>query len=257
MNSVATKSSWDTELYEAKHNFVWKFGAGVVELLDPKSGERILDLGCGTGQLTAKIAESGAQVTGLDASPEMIGQARQNFPDLTFVLGNGTEMPFRSEFDAVFSNAALHWMTDAEGVAGRIALALRPGGRLVVEFGGKGNIAHILNAIHTVLPHFNDGAAIPASRTYFPSIAEYGSLLEAAGLEVRTAWLFDRRTPLEGANGMENWIRQFKWYYFESLPRDRREQALTATIEVLRPHLWDGDHWVADYRRLRIVAVKC
>jgi trans-aconitate methyltransferase len=234
---VATKSSWDTELYEAKHSFVWKFGAGVVELLDPKPGERILDLGCGTGQLTAEIAESGAHVTGLDASPEMIGQARQNFPGLTFVLGNAADLPFRSEFDAVFSNAALHWMIDAKRVAERVALALRHGGRMVAEFGGKGNIAHILNAIHTVLPRFNDGAAIPTSRTYFPSIAEYGSLLEAAGLELRTAYLFDRRTPLDGANGMENWIRQFKWYYFESLPRDRREQALAATIEVLRPHL--------------------
>ena len=254
---MPTKSSWDAELYEAKHNFVWKFGAGVVELLDPKPGERILDLGCGTGQLTAKIAESGAQLVGLDASPEMIGQARQNFPGLTFVLGNGTDMPFRSEFDAVFSNAALHWMTEAKRVVERIALALRPGGRLAAEFGGKGNIAHILNAIYTVLPRFNDGAAIPASRTYFPSIAEYGSLLEAGGLELRTAYLFDRRTPLDGPSGIENWIRQFKWYYFEALPRDKREQALTATIELLRPHLWDGDHWSADYRRLRIVAVKC
>lgn len=254
---MAAKSSWDTELYEAKHNFVWKFGAGVVELLDPKPGERILDLGCGTGQLTAKIAESSAQVTGLDASPDMIGQARQNFPALTFVLGNAADLPFRSEFDAVFSNAALHWMTDARRIAERIALALRPAGRLVAEFGGKGNIAHILHAIDTVLPRFNGGAEIPASRTYFPSIAEYGSLLEAAGLELRTAYLFDRRTPLDGDNGMENWIRQFKWYYFESLPRDSREQALAATIEALRPHLWDGDHWAADYRRLRIVAVKC
>jgi len=254
---VAVKSSWDTELYEAKHNFVWKFGAGVVELLDPKPDERILDLGCGTGQLTAKIAESRAQVVGLDASPEMIGQARQNFPGLTFVLGNGTEMPFRSEFDAVFSNAALHWMTEAKRVAERIALALRPGGRLVAEFGGKGNIAHILDAIHTVLPRFIETAEIPASRTYFPSIAEYGSLLEAAGLELRTAYLFDRRTPLDGEKGIENWIRQFKWYYFEALPRDRREQALAAAIEELHPHLWDGNHWSADYRRLRIVAVKC
>jgi trans-aconitate methyltransferase len=253
---VATKSSWDPELYEAKHNFVWKFGAGVLELLDPKPGERILDLGCGTGQLTAKIAESGARVVGLDSSPEMIGQARQNFPGLSFMLQNAAEMPFEGEFDAVFSNAALHWMTDARRVAESMAAALRQGGRLVAEFGGKGNIAHILNAIHAVVARFADGAIAP-SRTYFPSIAEYGSILEAAGLELRTAFLFDRSTPLEGENGMETWIRQFKWYYFESLPRESQKQALAETVEALRPHLWNGSHWSADYRRLRIVAVKC
>jgi trans-aconitate methyltransferase len=254
---VATKNSWDTELYEAKHNFVWKFGAGVVDLLDPKPGERILDLGCGTGQLTAKIAEAGAEVMGLDASPEMIGQARQNFPGISFVLEDAARMSFHSEFDAVFSNAALHWMTEARQVAERVGVTLRPGGRFVAEFGGKGNIAHILEAIDTVLPRFYDPAPTPPTRTYFPSIAEYGTLLEAAGLELRTALLFDRRTPLEGENGMEDWIRQFKWYYFEPLPQQRREQALSATVEALRPHLWDGDHWCADYRRLRIVAVKC
>lgn len=255
---MATKSSWDSELYEAKHNFVWKLGAGVIDLLEPKPGERILDLGCGTGHLTAKIAESGAKAIGIDASAEMIGQARQNFPALTFVLENAAEMPFASEFDAVFSNAALHWMLDAQRVAGRISSALRTGGRLVAECGGKGNIAHISNAIESVLPRFYGGAPLPASRTWFPSIAEYSSMLEAAGLEVRTAFLFDRPTPLDdGASGMENWIRQFKWYYFEPLPREVRQEALEATLEVLRPLLWNGNQWSADYRRLRIVAVKC
>jgi trans-aconitate methyltransferase len=254
---VANKTSWDTELYEAKHDFVWKFGAGVIELLDPRAGERILDLGCGTGHLTAKIAESGAEVVGLDASPEMIGQARQNFPALSFVVGDAAEMKFHSEFDAVFSNAALHWKTQAQRVVERIARALRPGGRLVAELGGKGNIAHILSAVRAVLPQFADGGEIPASRTYFPSIAEYGALLEAAGLELRTAFLFDRPTTLEGKDGMENWLRQFTWYYFESLPRDRRDQAIAATVEALRPQLYNGDQWSADYRRLRIVAVRC
>lgn len=254
---MANRTSWDTELYEAKHDFVWKFGAGVVELLDPKPGERILDLGCGTGHLTAKLAHSGAEVVGLDASLEMIGQARQNFPALSFIAGDAAEMTFQSEFDAVFSNAALHWMTAAQRVIERIAQALRPGGRLVAELGGKGNIAHILNAVLRVLPRFNDGAEIPASRTYFPSIPEYGALLEAAGLELRTAFLFDRPTPLDGEDGMDNWLRQFTAYYFETVPRARRDEAIAATIEALRPQLWKNGQWSADYRRLRIVAVKC
>lgn len=251
---VSTKTSWDAELYEAKHNFVWKFGTGVVDLLDPKPGEKILDLGCGTGQLTQKIAERGAEVVGFDSSPEMIGQARQNFPKIRFLLGNGAHMSFSGEFDAVFSNAALHWMTDADSVIRGIAAALRPGGRLAAEFGGKGNIAHILTAIETVLVRYYSGA-IPAGRTYFPSIPEYGGLLEAHGLELQFGQLFDRPTPL-GPDGMEDWIRQFKWYYFEGLLREQRTKALAEVIEELRPKLWDGAQWTVDYRRLRIVAVK-
>jgi trans-aconitate methyltransferase len=228
----------------------------VVGLLDPQPGEKILDLGCGTGHLTNEIAKRTSGVVGLDSSPEMIGQARQNFPAVRFVLGSGTALNYREEFDAVFSNAALHWMTEAEAVARGIAAALRPGGRLVAEFGGKGNIATILGAIHSVLPRYY-GDNVPATRSYFPSIAEYGSLLEAQGIEIRFAQLFDRPTPLEGETGMVDWLHQFKWYYFQSLPREQRDKALAEVIDQLRPKLWDGTRWVADYRRLRIVAVKC
>jgi trans-aconitate methyltransferase len=247
---------WDAELYEAKHNFVWKLGSAVIDLLDPKPGERILDLGCGTGQLTQALADRGAEVVGLDSSPDMIGQARQNFPAIPFVLSNATEMTFDREFDAVFSNAALHWMPDAERVADRIAKALKPGGRFAAEFGGKGNIAHIMRAIHEVLHAFYDGN-VPQTRTYYPSVAEYSTLVERHGMEVQLAQLFNRPTPLEGENGIENWIRQFKWYYFEPLAPERREKALAAVVEALRPNLWDGTQWSADYRRLRILAVRC
>ena len=114
---MAAKTTWDTELYESHHGFVWQYGEGLLDLLAPKPGERILDLGCGTGQLTAKIADAGASVLGLDASPDMIGQARQNYPRLQFKLEDATAMQFDSDFDAVFSNAALHWMLDAATVA--------------------------------------------------------------------------------------------------------------------------------------------
>jgi trans-aconitate methyltransferase len=246
---------WDTELYEARHNFVWKFGEGVIDLLDPKPGERILDVGCGTGHLTQALAERGAEVVGFDSSPEMIGQARQNFPGLRFVLGDAAEMSFSSEFDAVFSNAALHWMKKAQPVAKGMAEALKAGGRMAVELGGKGNIARIENALDSVLIRYY-GTAMPESRTYFPSISEYSAVLENCGLEVRFAHLFDRPTPLSGESGMEDWIRQFKWYYFEPLPSERRERALFEVIEELRPTLKRDGGWVADYRRLRIFAVK-
>jgi trans-aconitate methyltransferase len=252
---VSAKTTWDAELYEARHNFVWKLGAGVIDLLDPKSGDRILDLGCGTGQLTNAIAERGATVIGLDASPEMIGQARQNFPTIQFVLGNASEMKFQEEFDGVFSNAALHWMLQAEQVVKGITAALKTGGRFAAEFGGHGNIARISSAIYDVLPAYYEGD-FPPTRTYFPSIAEYGTLLERNGLEPQFMQLFDRPTPLEGEKGMENWIRQFMWYYFEPLRREKREKALAEVVAALRPVLWQDGQWRADYRRLRVFAVR-
>jgi trans-aconitate methyltransferase len=251
---MPAKTTWDTELYESRHSFVWQYGEGLLDLLAPKPGERILDLGCGTGQLTAKIADAGASVLGLDASPDMIGQARQNYPRLQFKLEDATSMQFQSEFDAVFSNAALHWMLDAAAVAKNIARALKPGGRFVAELGGKGNIGQIVSAIEMTL-ELHTGS-VPPGRTYFPSIPEYTALLEAEGLEVQLAHLYDRPTPLEAESGMEHWIRQFKWYYFENLPAAQRTAILAEVVAALRPKLFRDGVWFADYRRLRVVAVK-
>lgn len=249
------KLAWDPELYEARHGFVWEFGASVVDLLDPKPGEHILDLGCGPGQLTNAIAARGAEVVGVDSSPAMIGQARQNFPELSFVLEDAADLEFEEPFDAVFSNAALHWMLDAEGVARAIARVLRRGGRFVAELGGRGNIRTIVAAIEDTVARYAGGAA-PMARTYFPALGEYAALLEGCGMEVRWARLFDRPTELEGADGMAIWIRQFKWYYFEGLSGEQRKQALSETVEELRHALFRDGHWIADYRRLRVVAVK-
>jgi len=246
---------WDPELYEARHSFVWQFGQDLLELLDPRPGERILDLGCGPGNLTQKIAERGADVLGLDSSPAMIGQARQNYPRLQFTLLNASTMHFNSEFDAVFSNAALHWMLDAAAVANGISRALRTNGRFVAELGSKGNIHHIERAIESVLARYL-GQELPPKRTFFPSIGEYSILLESAGLEIRMMHVFERPTKLEGDCGMENWLRQFAWYYFEAIPHARREAALQEVVEELRPVLFGRDGWFADYKRLRLVAAR-
>ena len=250
-----TAKKWDAELYEARHGFVWRLGEGVVDFLNAQPGERILDLGCGTGQLTKKIADSGANVLGLDASPDMIGQARQNYPRLQFVLANAAALQFENEFDAVFSNAALHWMLDRAGVVAGVARALKKGGRFVAECGGKGNVRELEGAIETVAATYHTGP-IPEKRTYYPAVGEYAALLEAHGLEVTFAQLFDRPTPLEGEDGMANWVRQFKWYYFEALRAGQQEEALRDVIEALRPILRNSDGWYADYRRLRVSAVK-
>lgn len=246
--------AWDAELYEARHSFVFKFGEDLIAVLNPKAGERILDLGCGTGQLTAKIADSDAQVIGLDSSPEMVGQARQNFPQLKFVLGDAARMEFTEEFDAVFSNAALHWIIDMPAAAECISTSLRPGGRFVAELGGKGNVHLIESAVQHVLAA--GGHLIPPSRTVFPSISEYSGVLESRGLEVRLAILFDRPTRLEGDAGMENWLRQFMWYYFQHLTASQQNEALQRIVDELRPQLFRDGNWYADYRRLRVTAYK-
>ena len=230
------KKAWDAEGYESSFRFVWNYGDDLLALLAPGEEERILDVGCGTGHLTAKIAEAGAKTHGIDASPPMIAQARQNYPKLSFQLVDAAE--FRSEpvYDAAFSNAALHWMQDADAVAAAIAGALKPGGRFVAEMGGKGNIAAIEGAIRTSI------------HNYFPSVSQQSAVLERNGFEVTTMALFDRPTPLEGgARGLRDWIAMF---------RGDNTRLIEEVEAELKPRLFRDGQWVADYRRLRFTATR-
>lgn len=162
-------------MYEAKHAFVWKVADSLLELLDARAGERILDLGCGMGHLAAKIASAGADVVGLDHSQTMLDQARVSFPHLRFEQGDARGFSLDLPFDAVFSNATLHWVKPPEAAAACIAKALRPGGRFVAEFGGRGNVQTIESAMQTAATQF--GLSAPESLWYFPSIAEYTAVL--------------------------------------------------------------------------------
>src|SRR5437667_8425741 len=251
---MSTKD-WNASLYDQKHAFVFEYGKSLLSLLDPQPGESILDLGCGTGHLTKAIAESGAHVVGLDSSPSMIEVARAAYPELEFILADATNFSLPATFDAVFSNATLHWVIEAEKAIRCIATSLKTGGRLVAEFGGKGNIAHIITAIQQSMEellHIEVGAD-----WYFPSIGEYATLLEKHGLAVSSALLFDRPTQLEdGERGMRNWIKMFKESMFLAIPDDAREKVLARGEEKLRPVLFRDGHWFADYRRLRIGAYK-
>jgi trans-aconitate 2-methyltransferase len=249
---VSGTSPWDADRYEGNHSYVWQFGASLVDLLAPQAGERILDVGCGTGHLTAEIAGRGAQVVGIDSSPGMLGQARQNYPTLTFALADATSFRFPEPFDGVFSNAVLHWVRDAAGAVRSITEALRPGGRFVAEFGGKGNIAIIRAALQQVL---GDSAEEKCPWT-FPGIGEYASLLERHGLEVREAWLFDRPTPVEGENAMEDWLEMFAGSYFQGLPPKTAKEKTAEIVARLRPLLYRDGVWTLDYRRLRVVAIR-
>ncbi len=249
------ENDWDPALYDQKHAFIFEYGKGLLSILAPQAGERILDLGCGTGHLAHEIAESGAQVTGIDASTEMIEQACRAYPGIEFRVADARDFSFSTQFDAVFSNAALHWVPEAEQVVERIASALRPGGRFVAEFGGKGNVACITQALQEAI---REMAGVDVeSGWYFPSIGAYAALLEKHGLAVQSAVLFDRPTKLEdGERGLRNWLAMFCERMLIAIPIDKRQQAIEQVEEKLRPLMFKDGSWFADYRRLRVVAVK-
>jgi trans-aconitate methyltransferase len=220
----------------------------LVDTLDPKPGEIIIDLGCGTGELTYQIAQRGATVIGIDSDPNMIHRATQQFPDIEFRLADAAsfELP-QLLVDAVFSNAALHWVSNAESCVQRIATSLRPNGRFVAEFGGNKNVDQITTFLEKV-------CGKERNPWYFPSIAQYSTLLEKHGIEVLSAELYDRPTPLLGEDGLRNWIEMFGGNFLEG--HTNREELLQLAEKELKPKLYKDEQWIADYRRIRVVGYK-
>ena len=252
MSTAASDQHWDPARYQKSGRFVSELGLPVVELLDPRVGERILDLGCGDGVLTRTIADLGADVVGLDRSWAQVAAARDL--GIAVVVADGAALPVKEGFDAVFSNAALHWMRNPAAVIAGVDRALRPGGRFVGEMGGHGNIAAIASALVDALARRRLGG--PESLPwYFPTPEEYAALLEHGGFAVRSIRLTLRPTPLPG--DISDWIEMFAAGPLALVPELDRPVFLDEIREILAPRLRSADgRWTADYVRLRFAAVK-
>jgi SAM-dependent methyltransferase len=250
--SPAAGQDWPAERYAHNARFVAELGQPVVELLAPRPGERVLDLGCGDGALTERLAALGCEVVGVDAGEDMVRAARARGLDAR--VADGHALTFDREFDAVFSNAALHWMKrDPDVVVAGVARALRPGGRFVGEFGGHGNVAAIVTALLAVLERRGvDGRA--AHPWFFPTPDAYRARLEAHGFRVEAIELIPRPTPLP--TGMEGWLETFAAPFLRALLEGERAAAAGEAVELLAPSLRDKrGGWTADYVRLRFRAV--
>jgi SAM-dependent methyltransferase len=248
------EAGWDADRYQRQFGYVSAMAGDLLELLGPAPGETVLDLGCGTGELAAAIQARGARVWALDRDPAMVAAARERLGADRVLLADGRGFSLPEPVDAVFSNAALHWMDSPAEVIARVRAALRPGGRFVAELGGAGNIAAILDALGAALAEA--GLPEPACPWFFPTLGRYASLLEAGGFRVARMEHFPRPTPLEGGpDGLADWMAMFGGALVRGIPAELLPQVLARMSELAAPALRHGDRFVADYWRLRFLAV--
>ena len=242
--------SWDPASYDRNARFVSDLGGPILDWLQAQAGERILDLGCGDGVLTAQLAQIGCAVVGVDASAAMVAAACSRGVEAQVM--DGQALTFREEFDAVFSNAALHWMLEPHKVLAGVWRALKPGGRFVAEFGGQGNVASIVRALEAAL---RKRGHAPPKPWFFPSPAQYRAMLGEAGFAVGLLRLHPRPTLLPG--GLGDWLETFAQPFTADIDAGERQAFLREVVDSLQDELRDAaGRWCADYVRLRVYAVK-
>ncbi|WP_314686405.1 methyltransferase domain-containing protein [uncultured Bifidobacterium sp.] len=247
--------TWDADRYDRDQGFVSAYGRSL-ESLVPDDAGALLDLGCGTGTLTAELARRIPHVVGVDASTSMIDRARREHPGVEFHVADALDLPYDGDFDVVFSNAVFHWIHDHGTLLANVRRTLRPGGRLVCEFGARGNIARIDAAMGRAMRRRGLDIAV---RFTFPGDDEFRRSLDSAGFRGIDVTSYDRPTPLGGGEaGLSSWLRQFYADDLAQVDEDERQAVIAEVEDGLRDDLWDASRgcWVADYRRLRAVAVR-
>lgn len=247
--------AWDSALYDSRHGFIAEYGKGLLDFVPRDPQHVILDLGCGTGSLTAELAArvgSAGRILGVDASAAMVERARRQFPHLEFMVCDALELPFAGRFHIVFSNAVFHWIPDHARLLRVIHRALKPHGRLICEFGAAGNIATIEDAFARACA---EAGLAHSSRFTFPEAAAFAHLVAGEGFTPDEVTAYARPTPLQGGEaGLRTWLRQFFAADLAPLPENRRDALLRRVEALARDALWNGTAWVADYRRLRVRA---
>jgi len=245
---------WNSELYDNKHEFVAEYGKGLFEFIPDNKEQAILDLGCGTGTLTDQLLKYGKTVVGVDSSQEMIERAKKQFDKVDFRVCDALNLPFAEEFNVVFSNAVFHWISDHDTLLKNINKTLKPGGMLVCEFGGVRNVDTIIKAFAKACSSIGYDVE---ERFNFPTPESFGMLLEKNGFEINRVYDYDRPTPLKDADrGLENWMRQFFAVDLARLSEEQQSMVIRQVEGTTKEKLWNGNEWVADYRRLRAIARK-
>lgn len=245
---------WNSSLYDNKHNFVAEYGKGLLEFVPKNKIQSILDLGCGTGTLTYQLAELCNKVVGVDSSENMINKAKNHYSNIDFMVCDALDLPFKNEFDVVFSNAVFHWISDHNKLAENIYKVLKSNGLLVCEFGASGNVATVEKSFQQASKEFN---CQYKPKFNFPTVEEFGNVLSENGFVIDNIYDFDRPTVLKDKEqGLANWMKQFYADELAEMPIEVQKKVLERTSEIAKEKLWNGKEWVADYRRLRVVAHK-
>lgn len=252
-----TRAKWKPELYNEKHSFVYRYGENLIELLDPKENQRILDLGCGSGHLTFKINQLAKETIGIDKSSEMISDAKSKFPSIEFQVADASNFRFNEKFDSIFSNATLHWVKNQRNAIKCMYENLNLEGKIVLEFGGKGNVQTIVNELRNSLRTRGYSKQSNLDLWYFPSIGEYSIELESVGFRVLFAEHYDRPTELADENsGIKDWITMFGESFFIGVEENHIEEIRNEVQEKTKEQCLINGKWFADYKRIRVVAIK-
>jgi len=245
---------WNAELYQDKHDYVAEYGKSLLAYVANDSAQVILDLGCGTGELTYELSQKAGVVIGVDGSESMINNAKEKYPEIEFYVMDACNLKWENYFDVIFSNAVFHWIPNQTNLLDSIYRALKPNGKLICEFGAHGNIANIQRAFQTAASGYGYDYV---SQFYFPAVCEYTQLLENAGFNIEFITDYDRPTALkDGRLGLRNWLNQFFASDLSKFTASQQSDIFEAVEDNLRSKLWNGERWTADYRRIKVIASK-